>query len=118
MSKWYALHIKNEMLLWFFIVSIIPLVIISIINITDIKSTFELNTKKYLSEVLDKKVEITENYVDELKSSLETIASLPITKEIFLEYEDNFIENMLKKEHKKSDFFESLFLFKKISKFG
>lgn len=55
MSKWYSLHIKNEILLWFFVVSIVPLLFLSLFYFINLKSDVEINTEKHLTEILDKK---------------------------------------------------------------
>lgn len=108
MSKWYSLHIKNEILLWFFIVSILPLLFMSLLYFFNLKSDFEQNTKKYLTQILNEKIDITKNYIDSLENQLEMIAILPKTKEILRASKAEFIQNKLSNKYEKNPFFESL----------
>ena len=85
MKKWYSSNIKNEILLWFFIVSILPLLFIFILYYFNLKSDYEQHAQKYLTQILNEKVKITNNYINNLKSQLETISLFPITKEQSIE---------------------------------
>lgn len=110
MKKWYFSHIKNEILLWFLVVSVLPLIFISFLYFMNLKSDFEENAKKYLTHMLNEKVEITNNYVNTLKSQLEIMALVPITKKYLQEYKNNFNQNRLNNIHEKNQFFENLLL--------
>ena len=110
MSKWYSLHIKNEILLWFFIVSILPLIFISLVYFLNLKADFEQNTKNHLTQILNEKVDSTKHYIDNLQSQLETLAILPKTKELLDVYKNEFPKNKLNRAYMPSSFFESLLL--------
>lgn len=110
MKKWYFSHIKNEMLVWFLVVSVLPLLLISLLYFFNLKSDYEQNAKKYLTQILNEKVETANNYVNTLKSQLETTALIPITKEYLREYKENFNQNKLNKTYEQNPFFENLLL--------
>ncbi|MFA6197209.1 MAG: diguanylate cyclase [Sulfurimonas sp.] len=109
MSKWYSLHIKNEILLWFFIVSILPLLFLSTFYFINLKSDIEVETKKHLEEVLDKKANITQTYVDMLHNQLDVMAMLPKTKELFKSYEMDFAHNKSNNVHDVNSYFEEFY---------
>ncbi|MCX6051956.1 MAG: diguanylate cyclase [Campylobacterales bacterium] len=109
MSKWYSLHIKNEILLWFFIVSILPLLFLSLFYFINLKSDVEANTEKHLTEILDKKADITQTYVDMLHNQLDVMAMLPKTKELFKSYEMEFAQNKSNNVYDINSYFESLY---------
>jgi diguanylate cyclase (GGDEF)-like protein/PAS domain S-box-containing protein len=108
MSKWYSLHIKNEILLWFFVISIIPLLLISTLYFINLTSAFETHTKRYLSQMLQKKVESTENYIDGIKDDLKFISTIGKTKELFREYNANFTYNKENKNKIESLYFDNI----------
>ncbi len=108
MSKWYSLHIKNEILLWFFIVAILPLLFISTLYFYNLQSDFEESTKKYLTQVLNEKVESTNNYVESLQYQVETLSMLPKTREYLHEYESAFKENKRNNTPISNPFFEQM----------
>ena len=109
MSRWYALHIKNEMLLWFFIVSILPLLFLSLFYFINLKSDVEANTEKHLIEILDKKADITQTCVDMLHNQLDVMSMLPKTKELFNSYEMEFAHNKSNNVHDVNSYFEGLY---------
>ncbi|MCX6076534.1 MAG: diguanylate cyclase [Campylobacterales bacterium] len=108
MSKWYSLHIKNEILLWFFVVSIVPLLFLSLFYFINLKSDVEINTEKHLTEILDKKADTTETYVAMLHNQLDVMAMLPKTKELLQSYGTEFAHNKSNNVHDVNPFFESL----------
>ena len=108
MKNWYFSQIKNEILFWFLLVSILPLLFISLLYFLNLKSDFEENTKKYLTQILNKKVEITNNYIRTLENQLETTALLPVTKNYLKEYKENFENNKIEKKYKVNPFFKKL----------
>lgn len=110
MKKWYSSHIKNEILVWFLIVSVLPLLLISLLYFFNLKSDYEQSAKKYLTQILNEKVEITNNYVNALKSQLEITALMPITKKYLQDYKKNFNQNKLNNIYEKNQFFENLLL--------
>ncbi|OHE10979.1 MAG: hypothetical protein A2513_01425 [Sulfurimonas sp. RIFOXYD12_FULL_33_39] len=110
MKKWYSSNIKNEILLWFFIVSILPLLFIFILYYFNLKSDYEQHAQKYLTQILNEKVKITNNYINNLKSQLETISLFPITKEQLKKYKKDFSTDKLKNIYQENQFFENLLL--------
>jgi len=108
MSKWYSLHIKNEILLWFVLISIIPLLFVSTLYFSNLKSDFEQHTKRYLSEMLNKKVESTHNYINGIKDDLEFISTINKTKELFRLYNKDFEYNRENKKKITSTYFDNI----------
>ena len=108
MSKWYSLHIKNEILLWFVLISIIPLLFVSTLYFSNLKSDFEQHTKRYLSEMLNKKVESTHNYINGIKDDLEFISTINKTKELFRRYNKDFEYNRQNKKKITSTYFDNI----------
>ncbi len=77
MSKWYALHIKNEILFWFFIVSVFPILTLFSINYFLQKQQFETQAINQLEVVLNEKISVLENQIAHLESDVKLIATVP-----------------------------------------
>lgn len=83
MSRWYALHIKNEILFWFIIVSIFPLVTLFSINYFLQKKQFETQAINQLEIILNEKIAVLENQIAHLESDIKLIATVPELIESF-----------------------------------
>ncbi|MEA1917277.1 MAG: diguanylate cyclase [Campylobacterota bacterium] len=108
MSKWYSFNIKNELLVWFFAVSILPLILVSVINFFNLKSDYEENTKEHVSQILDSKVLKVKNYINGLKDGISIISMLPTTLDNFEKYSSEFNENRRNRVYHNSPFFDKV----------
>lgn len=97
MNRWYNFHIKNEILLWFFLVSIAPIVILFSINYFFQKERFVSQAKNQLEIVLHEKVSKINAYMETLEHDIKLIANIPYIIDNFKESKENF-----HKEHKSS----------------
>lgn len=97
MSRWYNLNIKNEILIWFFLVSIAPIIVLFSINYFFQKERFISQAKKQLEIVLNEKVSKINSYIETLEHDIKLISNIPYVIDNFEEYEENF-----HKEHKSS----------------
>lgn len=108
MKKLYFSHIKNEILLWFFIVSVLPLIFISVLYFLNLRSDFEQNTQKYLDQVLNQRAQATQNYIDTLENQLETTALLPATKKYLNKYKELFKNKKINRDADTDLFYKDL----------
>lgn len=118
MSKWYTLHIKNEILFWFLILAILPIISLSIINNMVLQYEFYSLSKSNLTKTLEDKITSVEQYSKDMKNTLEISANMPLTqhaldkfsnKKTDLEFSDEDIDKFYKTFSSKVGFYD-LFL--------
>lgn len=83
MSRWYELHIKNEILFWFLIVSIFPILTLFGINYTLQQNQFKSQAQTNLKLVLDEKISKIETQIDSFKKELNLLSGMPSVVENF-----------------------------------
>ncbi|MDY0117514.1 MAG: diguanylate cyclase [Sulfurimonadaceae bacterium] len=93
MNKWYKLHIKNEIFLWFILVSIFPLITLFSINYYLQKKQFEMQAVSQLQLILNEKISLLENQINHLESETKLIASIPDIANAFIHSNDSFIKH-------------------------
>ncbi|MEA3289329.1 MAG: diguanylate cyclase [Campylobacterota bacterium] len=107
MSRWYTLHIKNEILFWFFILALFPLLTLTGINYYYQKSLAEGESKKHLRLILNQKVKSVNNYIEYTSKEIKILSEMPIVKDAISGYTKEFDKN--KKFITKHQVYEELF---------
>jgi len=93
MSKWYDLHIKNEILFWFIVISIIPIVILFSANYLLQKNQFKSQAKEHLELILNEKISKIETQIEEFEQNVKLVSSIPGVVESFLRSQESFISS-------------------------
>ncbi|MDO9265866.1 MAG: diguanylate cyclase [Sulfurimonas sp.] len=93
MSRWYGPHIRDEILFWFIIVSIIPIITLFSINYFFDKNQFKSQAKERLELILNEKISKLEYQIEDIEKSSKLIASFPDMVNSFLKHKDNFEQN-------------------------
>ncbi|MEA3384174.1 MAG: diguanylate cyclase [Campylobacterota bacterium] len=113
MSRWYTLHIKNEILFWFFILALIPLLVLSSINYFYQKELYINSSKDHLRLILNQKLQTIDNYIELASKETNIISKTPFLKESMgLKISDFKMENYFKDIVVQNDFYD-LFLINK-----
>lgn len=90
MSRWYTLHIKNEILFWFFILALVPLMLLSYINYLYQSQTYEERSKEHVELILNQRLSVIEKSIDNLKNDVVILSKTPNTQEAMKLYRDIF----------------------------
>lgn len=93
MSKWYEFHIKNEIVFWFIMVSIIPLIGLFSANYFLQKNQFKSQAKEHLVLVLNEKISKLQTQIDDFEKTLKLAASYPNIVDGFLKTKNGFAQN-------------------------
>jgi diguanylate cyclase (GGDEF)-like protein/PAS domain S-box-containing protein len=93
MVKWYHLHIKNEILFWFLIVSLFPILTLFSLNYFLQKKQFETQAITQLEIILNEKISLLENQINYLESEIKIISSMPDVIQSFSESNQAFLQN-------------------------
>ena len=101
MSQWFSVKIKNEILTWFFILSIIPMIIMIGSNLYMDMQTYKNNVLIKLESQLSDKVRELENKIEFDVRNLKMMSFLPNLIDSMKYY------NFYFKEHKKVDLSEN-----------
>ncbi len=80
MSRWYSLHIKNEILFWFFTLALLPLIFLTSINYIYQEQNYENSAIQAMQISLDDKIKRIEKYISNVKKDTLMIANMPDTK--------------------------------------
>jgi len=103
MSRWYTLHIKNEILFWFILLSLLPLLVLTSVNYYYQKSLYEEEAKGHLQLILKEKSEAIDNHLSRIGGEIEVLATSQAVKEMLLS------KHPLKEGHQESrDYFVNL----------
>ena len=110
MSKWRSLHIKNEILFWFFTLALLPLLILTTVNYIYEKGKYQEQYQKQLNIILKNKVKSINSEVDHISKEIRILSKIPIVKSALIDYTNGFKE---KKKFdrtlvKYEDFFENI----------
>lgn len=106
MSKWYTFHIKNEILLWFFILALLPLLVLSTINYSYQKEQYENSAKSELFLLLNQKLNLINSHVNLVQNQINILNKIPNTKDAF----DVFQNNIETKKGFYEDYFNQITL--------
>ncbi len=93
MSRRFNLHIRDEILFWFIVVSIIPIITLFSINYFFEKNQFKSQAKDNLELILNEKISKIEHQIEDIEKSSKLIASFPDMVIGFLKHKDNFEQN-------------------------
>lgn len=93
MSNWYEFHIKNEILFWFFVLALFPILTLFSLNYYLQKNQFETQAIKQIDLVLNEKIRKIENQIENLQNEIKLISNVPMMSHYFLECEKTFKEN-------------------------
>ncbi len=96
MSRWYTLHIKNEILFWFILLSLLPLLVLTSVNYYYQKSLYEEEAKGHLQLILKEKSEAIDNHLSRIGGEIEVLATSQAVKEMLLS------KHPLKEDHQES----------------
>ncbi|MEA3354174.1 MAG: diguanylate cyclase [Campylobacterota bacterium] len=107
MSRWYTIRIKNEILFWFFLLSLFPLLTLTGINYYYQKSLAEDESKKHLRLILNQKVKSVNSHLEYASQEIKILSEMPTVHDAIIKYTDKFDKN--KKFKTKSPFYEELF---------
>lgn len=102
MSRWYTLHIKNEILFWFLFLAVFPLLVVVSLNYYFQKGSYLEKAQKDVTLVLEHKLKDINNYLSGIKKDLHVKSKTSDVHDIFIEYEKSFFEN--KEDFLKNDF--------------
>jgi len=90
MSKWYTLHIKNEILFWFLFLAILPLLTIVSLNYYFQKSSYLEKAQKDVNLILEYKLKDINGYLSNIKKDLNMKSQTKDIHDILIEYEKSF----------------------------
>ena len=93
MSKWYELHIKNEILFWFIMISIVPIVMLFGANYLLQKNQFKIQAKEHLELILHEKIAKIETQIDDFEKNVKLVSSIPTVVDNFIRSKENFVQN-------------------------
>ncbi len=93
MSKWYELHIKNEILFWFIMISIVPIVMLFGANYLLQKNQFKAQAKEHLELILHEKIAKIETQIDDFEKNVKLVSSIPTVVDNFIRSKENFVQN-------------------------
>jgi diguanylate cyclase (GGDEF)-like protein/PAS domain S-box-containing protein len=83
MSRWYTLHIKNEILFWFLLLSLLPLLGLSGANYWYQKTLYEAQAQEHLQLILDQKTDAIGEHLQRVEEEMELLALSPDVRAIF-----------------------------------
>ncbi len=83
MSRWYNLHIKNEMFFWFFIVSLLPIFILFLLNYSLQEERFKEQAQKQLELILNEKISKIETNIAVFEHDIKLLSQIPSVIESF-----------------------------------
>ncbi len=83
MSRWYTLHIKNEILFWFLLLALLPLMGVIGANYWYQKDRYESEAQTHLQVILDQKTEVVETYFERVEQEIELLALAPDVRSVF-----------------------------------
>ena len=83
MSRWYTLHIKNEILFWFLILSLLPLMGLTGANYWYQKDRYESEAKEHLQLILDQKTDAIETHLQRVEQEIELLSLSPDVRGMF-----------------------------------
>lgn len=86
MSHWYNLHIKNEILFWFFLLSLVPLMLLTSVNYYYQKTNVLSLKQDQLKQLLDEKIIDLNKEVDHINKELKIISTIPTVKTALIQY--------------------------------
>lgn len=116
------LPIKKEILFWFFMISIVPILLLFSINYFLQKNQFKSQAKEQLELILNEKVEKIETQIADFEKNIRLIASIPSVAEGFLKTQKDFAQNrdsisdnmelldLLNRAIDKNDFYDIFFI--------
>jgi diguanylate cyclase (GGDEF)-like protein/PAS domain S-box-containing protein len=90
MSRWYTLHIKNEILFWFLFLAVLPLLIIVSLNYYFQKTNYLEKAQKDVNLVLEYKLKDINDYLSSIKKDLNMKSQTTDIHDILIDYEKNF----------------------------
>ena len=93
MNNWYKLHMKNQILLWFILISIAPLITLFSLNYYLQKKQFENQAVIQLQLILNEKISLVERQIIHLESETKLLASTPDMMNIFIQANDSFLQS-------------------------
>lgn len=114
--------IKKEMLFWFFMISVMPIVMLFGVNYFLQKNQFKAQAKEHLELILNEKVSKLETQIADFEKNIKLIASLPKVTEGFLKTKEDFernrtittdnseLVNLFNKAINKNDFYDIFFI--------
>lgn len=93
MSKWYELHIKNEILFWFIMISILPILLLFSANYLLQKNQFKTQAQDHLELILNEKIAKLETQIDDFEKNVKLISSIPSIIDGFEQAQKSFKQN-------------------------
>jgi len=96
MSKWYTLHIKNEILFWFLSLALLPLFTLTTLNYIYQKSQYQEASQEQLEMILNHKVKHLQMHIEQMSKEIQILSQTPNVKDAITLYEASFrnkIEN-------------------------
>ncbi len=88
--KWFITNIKSELLIWFILLSIVPIIVLSIIHFIYQYNQYITTTKDRLDFVVDYKIKEFDSYIKNRKDEIKTVSKMPTLVEAFAYYNDYF----------------------------
>jgi diguanylate cyclase (GGDEF)-like protein/PAS domain S-box-containing protein len=90
MSRWYTLHIKNEILFWFLILALLPLFLLTTLNYHYQKSQYEKIAQDKLQLILNQKIKNIENHLNTVSKEIHILSQTPNVKDALMLYAQYF----------------------------
>ena len=90
MSRWRTLHIKNEMLFWFFTLALFPLVFLTAVNYIYEKTKYEEEYQNKIKLLLKAKVKDINYELEYISKELRVLSKTPIVSSAFKDYSKKF----------------------------
>ena len=93
MSRWYTVHIKNEILFWFFSLALVPLLVLTSVNYIYQKVQYKEMSKEHLSLLLEKKLSSVNEKLYTISKEIEILSETSNIKEALVTYKNEFEKN-------------------------
>lgn len=93
MSRWYALHIKNEILFWFLLLALIPLILLTGVNYFYQKNVYQQQALAFLNQTLNEKVYDVNQKMDHIGKEILLLSEIPTIKQALNIYNQSFLKH-------------------------
>jgi len=90
MSRWRTLHIKNEILFWFFLLALLPLLVLTSVNYMYEKNRYQNEYQTKVKLLLKNKVKDIHQEVQHISKEIRILSKIPIVNDALIEFSKSF----------------------------
>lgn len=109
MKGFFNLHLRNEIIAWFLLLALLPILLITTLNYFYQKERFETQQKQHLSLVLEQVVNNLDLSIEHLSMEIRLLSNTPIIRKAFTDFQHHFNHaDFSDSENEYSRFFRSI----------